>query len=138
MPRRPAHHHVKIHLVYSLAEAAETLGVHRKTVARWIRTDGLLADRTRKPWLIRGQDLKTWLIDRRTNRRSPLQPGEIFCLPCRAPKRPAFDEVDFRSQKGRSGMLVGLCPDCERLIHRAASHKDTQRHVEAGLKVTFT
>jgi excisionase family DNA binding protein len=53
MPQRPAHHRVKQHLVYSVGEAVEVLGVHRQTVVRWIRIDSLPADTERRPWLIR-------------------------------------------------------------------------------------
>ena len=136
MPRRPAHHRVKMHQVYTPAEAGEVIGVHRKTITQWIRKANLPADTTRKPWLIRGADLKPWLIERRATGKSKLGPGEIYCLPCRSAKLPAFDAVDYRPRTERSGMLVGLCPDCERLIHRIVRRDDLER-VAAGLEVTF-
>lgn len=136
MPRRPMHYRVKSHQIYTVGEAADTVGVHRKTVARWIHCGDLPADTSRKPWLIRGAELKTWLINRREATRSKLRPGEIYCLPCRAPKRPALNAADYRPRTARSGILVGLCPDCECLIHRIVRRADLDR-VAAGLEVTI-
>lgn len=135
MPRQPTHHRVKMHLVYTPGEVGEVVGVHRKTITRWVRESGLPADTTRKPWLIRGADLKRWLIERRHASKSKLAPGEIYCLPCRGPKRPAFDAVDYRPRTEGAGILVGLCPDCERLIHRVVRRSDLDR-VTGGLEVT--
>lgn len=137
MPKRPAHHRVKVHQVYTPAEAAETIGVHRKTVRRWISKTALPADTTCRPWLIRGADLKSWLIARRIDGKSTLEPGELYCLPCRSAKWPALGAVDYRPRTDRNGLLVGLCPDCERLIHRAV-RRDELDTVAAGLDVSFT
>lgn len=137
MPKRPPHHRVKVHAVYSVAEAAETLGVHRQTVIRWIRRNGLAANVTQKPWLIRGADLKPWLATRRFKARTKLGPGQIYCLPCRASKRPALNAVDYRPRTESSGILVGLCPDCERLIHRIVRKVDVAR-VAGNLEVAYT
>ena len=82
MPKRPAHHRVKVHEVYTIFEAASTLGVHRQTVTRWIKKSGLKAATGSKPWLIEGADLKSFLIARRKAGKRPLLDGEFFCLPC--------------------------------------------------------
>ena len=75
MPRRPAHYRIKTHQVYTPAEAAEAADVHKGTVGRWIRNDGLPCDTSRRPHLIRGADLKAFLIERRSRSRTPLRPG---------------------------------------------------------------
>lgn len=136
MPKRPAHHRVKRHEVYSLAEAGETAGVHRKTVARWVRDGGLPADTSRKPWLIRGEDLKTWLIRRRDKGKRPLENGFIYCLPCRAAHMPDGAIADFKQRTERSGLLIGLCPSCGRLMHRIVRNEDLAQKA-AGIQVAF-
>lgn len=140
MPRRPAHHRVKRHQVYTVAEAAEVIGMHRQTVARWIGgKEGapLPADRDRKPWLIRGEDLKRWLIARKESARTRLGPGEVYCLPCRRSVRPDGGIADFLAREGRTGMLVGLCPHCGRLVNRVVREADLPR-ITADLEVTRT
>ncbi len=110
MPKRPAHQRVKKHEVYSLAEAAEVVGVHRQTVARWVRTGGLVADRSRKPWLIRGADFKQWLIKRRQAAKVPLADGFMHCLPCRAPRRPDGAMADYRPRTETIGLWLASAP----------------------------
>lgn len=53
MAGRASAHRIKTHQIYSVWEAANALGKHRQTVIRWIKTGGLVADTTQKPWLIR-------------------------------------------------------------------------------------
>ena len=136
MPKQPAHHRVKRHEVYTLAEAAATVGVHRKTVARWVRDGGLLADRSGKPWLIRGGELKDWLAARRESGKRPLQDGFLYCLPCRGARRPDGAIADFKPRTERSGLLIGLCPTCGRLMHRIVRHDDLARKA-AGIEVAI-
>ena len=59
MPRMPSPNRIKTHYVYTVWEAAQALGRHRQTVIRWIKDKGLVADRSKVPWLIQGKDLKT-------------------------------------------------------------------------------
>lgn len=136
MARRPAHHRVKIHSVYSVAEAAEVTGVCRQTVQRWITHHGLPAACEQRPWLIRGADLKCWLMQRAKERRTPLKPGEIYCLPCRRAWRPAGDAVDLRPNRSGTLLLIGICPGCDRLMHRVVSAADMDR-ITAGLDVAL-
>ena len=139
MPRRPAPHRVKRHQVYTVAKAAEVIGMNRQTVTRWIVGKGgapLPAARDRKPWLIRGDELKRWLIARKEGVRTRLGPGEIYCLPCRRPVRPDGGFVDFKVREGRAGMLLGLCPHCGRMVNRAVREADAC--IAADLEVTRT
>jgi excisionase family DNA binding protein len=136
MPRRPAHHRVKSHLVYTVAEAAEVVDVHKQTIGRWIRDDGLPAETDRRPHLIRGADLKRFLQARRDAGRVRLRPGEFYCLPCRRPRRPDGSMADYRARTALTGILIGLCPCCGRTMHRIARRADLAR-IAAGLDVAF-
>lgn len=135
MSRRPRHHRLKSHAVYTVAEASEVLDVCRRTVRRWIRNDGLPAATDRRPWLIEGAILKGWLASRARSDRTSLQPGELYCLGCRMAQRPAGEMADFRSRTASQGMLIGICPSCNRLMHRIVRTTELNR-ISADLEVT--
>jgi hypothetical protein len=118
--RRISSRHIRGLLTYSVAEAARVTGAHRNTIHHWLRS-GLTTIDSRKPILIRGAALKAFIDGRRARRRQPCGPGRIYCLKCREPKRPAFDEVEYEADNGNLGRLIGLCPDCGRIILRRTS-----------------
>lgn len=118
MARRHNLRRVKIHRSYTTSEAAKLLGVVKLTVIRWIDT-GLPVIERKRPLLIHGSDLRAFLQARLPSKQ-PCRPGYFYCLRCRAPRRPAFDEAEFRPTTTRTGMLEGLCPDCGSMIYRAA------------------
>ena len=119
MARRYNVRRVKIHRTYGPSEVAKLLNVHRHTVSRWIASGLPLIERKR-PYLIHGADLRAFLAARQP-RKQPLWPGEMYCLPCRAPQRPAGDMADFVPRSAATGTLIGICPRCDRLMHRAVS-----------------
>lgn len=124
MPKKPCHHRVKTHAIYTVAEAASACDVCRQTVIRWINHHGLAAERGQKPWLIPGVDLKAFLEERRRRAKVRLKPGEIYCLPCRGPIRPALGIADYVPDGPTTGVLVGVCPTCDRLVHRFVAASD--------------
>ncbi len=54
MPKKPDPRRIKTHRIYTPHEAAEPLGLHVETVRRWIKDGRLVAETSRKPWLIEG------------------------------------------------------------------------------------
>lgn len=120
MPRLASARGIKSRWTYTVAEVAARVGVSRNTVRQWIK-DGLPLATERKPFLIHGADVIAFLGLRRASRKRPMAPGEIYCLPCHAPKRPAGNMADFIRRGPSGGMLTGLCPDCGRVIRRAVS-----------------
>jgi hypothetical protein len=119
MARRYDIRRVKIHRSYTPSEVAKLLDAHKHTVGRWIACGLPLIERKR-PYLIHGADLRTFLAARQP-RKQPLRPGEMYCLGCRASKRPAGDMADLVPRSVTTGTLVGICPTCDRLMHRAVS-----------------
>lgn len=119
MARRRPFRRVKIHRSYTVAEAAKLLDVHKHTVSRWI-VAGLPLVEQKRPFLIHGSDLRAFLAAKQP-RKHPCRAGEIYCLPCRAQKRPAGDMVDYIPKSPTKGFLRGICPGCGRLIHRVAN-----------------
>jgi excisionase family DNA binding protein len=111
---------IKIHRNYTVTEAAQRIGVHKNTIQAWLG-NGLPHIASPRPILILGHDLKRFLDDRRKSARKPCSTGELFCLKCRAPRRPAGQMLDYVPITLRSGNLKGICEVCETFIYRRVS-----------------
>lgn len=102
-------------LCYSIAETATLYGVHRNTVRNWL-DEGLLPIDDRRPILIHGSELKRFHRQRRDNQRTVCGPGEIYCLRCRKPRRPAGGMAEYRPTSDKLGTIIAICEECENLI----------------------
>lgn len=118
--RHPNYRLAKIHRNYTVDEVAALFDVHRNTVRQWIKA-GLPTTDKRRPLLILGRNLVTFLKERRTKNKRPCKVGEIYCVRCRAPQAPAGDMADYKPLTPSSGNLVGICPSCESMIFRRVS-----------------
>lgn len=115
--RHPNYRLVKIHRNYTIEEVASLFGIHRNTVREWIKR-GLPAIDKKRPLLILGHDLAAFLKQRRLKNKRPCQPGEIYCVRCRAPQKPAEEMAEYRPLNAKLGNLIGICPCCESLVYR--------------------
>lgn len=118
--RRPNHRLVKKYRNYTIDEAAHLLGVHKNTVRSWVKSGLQICDHKR-PILILGSQLASFLAARRKARKQPCRLGEIYCLKCRKPKVPAGKIVDYTVISDRVGNLTAICPDCECLMNQRVS-----------------
>jgi len=117
-PRR-----VKIHRSYTVGEVARMLQAHKNTVRAWLR-DGLKPIDQRRPVLIQGGQLASYVDARRKRRRQPCRPGEFYCFRCRMPKAPAAGLADYLPVTPSSGNLTARCSDCgTRMYRRVALRK---------------
>jgi hypothetical protein len=133
--RHPNHRRVKIHRNYTVEDIALLFGTHKNTVRTWVKA-GLPTSDKKRPMLILGRDLAAFLQARRTKNKRPCQPGEIYCVRCRVPKRPAGDMVDYEPITGTLGNLVGICPECDSMIYRRASLAKISQ-IQGKVSVTF-
>jgi hypothetical protein len=101
-------------------EAARVLGSHKNTVRNWLG-DGLAPIDGRRPVLIRGAELKTYLNARHRQNRSPCGPGQLYCVRCRSPKHPMPAIAEYVPITPTSGNLRACCPDCLGRIFRGVS-----------------
>jgi hypothetical protein len=134
--RAPNPQRVKKHRSYTVEEAARLFGFHRNTIRHW-QKQGLTPVDGKRPVVFEGLMLAVFLKARRGARRRRLKPGEIYCLPCRAPKEPAGDMADYIPLTDTRGNLRGICPTCGRLIHRVVSRAQIEA-VRGKLDLTFT
>jgi len=127
---------IKSHRIYSVWEAAEATGRHRQTVIRWIKQNGLRADTSQKPWLIRGEDLKSFLGHQKQKTRCKLALHHLYCLGCKRPQEPDGRIADYTQQTSTTGMLTALCPSCGSIINKVMRRYDLEA-VRAKIEVTI-
>lgn len=118
--RSPNHRLVKINRTYTVGEIAKLFSTHKNTVRTWIKVGLPTCDRKR-PILVLGRDLAEFLRDRRARRKQPCQPGEMYCVRCRAPRFPAGNMADYAPITEKLGNLEAICPDCDSIMNRRVS-----------------
>ena len=118
--RRHSAQRVKRLRTYNVREAAKVTGATPGTIRNWLK-NGLHAVLGCYPTIIRGADLIDFLQKRNMSRKRPCGPGRLFCLRCKEPQRPAFNEVEFWPDGPQLGSLRGLCPGCTGMMHRRTS-----------------
>ncbi len=118
--RHPNHRLVKIHRNYTVEEIAELFGMHKNTVLNWVK-NGLQTIDNKRPKLILGKDLITYLKKRREKNKQKCKPEELFCVKCREPKFPAGDMAEYSSVTELFGNLKAICPDCDSIINKRFS-----------------
>ncbi|WP_424991163.1 helix-turn-helix domain-containing protein [Fluviibacterium sp. S390] len=107
---------------YTIFELAQLLGVSVACVRSWAR-DGLPLLTAQRPYLILGSAARDYLQQREHRAKVPLQPNQLYCLSCRAARRPWGNMVDLIEQEGATARIMGLCAQCQtpcnRMIARA-------------------
>jgi hypothetical protein len=111
---------VKIHRSYSIDEAARTLGVHKNTVVNWLK-NGLTSIDDRRPVLVQGLVLRTFLQERRSGQKMRCAVGELYCLKCRAPKSPLDGRAIYIPLSRSGGNVKARCSHCLSIICRRVS-----------------
>lgn len=122
--RHPDPRKIKLHRPYEVGEAAITVGVHKHTILRWIKFDGLEVISDKRPMLIRGVDLRCFLEERRSKGRSKSPPGHAYCFRCRMPRKPLEGLSEYRALTDKHGQLRALCEVCETVMCRAIRRSD--------------
>ena len=123
MAKRPNPRSIRAARTYTIEETAEVLGVSIGTVRAWAKA-GLPILKSERPYLILGETLRDFLQDRAAIAKTPLQPDQLYCLTCKAPRAPYGMLVDLVMQTNRTARLTGLCDQCggtcNRMISRSA------------------
>jgi hypothetical protein len=111
---------IKASRSYTIPEVAEVLGCTTRTVRSWARM-GLHVLTDNRPYLIVGADLKKFIADQSASKKVKLAPNELFCLSCKAPRKPLGMMADEIRQTKTITRLVGLCEVCGGTCNRVIS-----------------
>ena len=134
MARRASGKAIKKDRNYTVEELARVVGVCRGTVRRWQKT-GLPYLTDRRPALILGSDAIAFL-DEHKQKPQTCALHQAFCFSCRAPRDPAFDEVEIIATTSAKGMMRALCARCSTVMHKRVSTAQL-RDLRAILTVTI-
>lgn len=119
MPKQARINGIKSYRCYTPLEAAAIVGVSTRTIRNWSK-DGLQLLDTEHPPLIRGDDLRDYIIAQRKNRKTKTATCEFYCLSCRTKRNPAARMADCQIT-GNKAMLTALCGSCETIVCKPVS-----------------
>jgi len=75
------------HLSYTVQELAKIFGINKKTCLRWIAEGLATVPGQKKPILILGSDLKTFIRQKNSRKKVTLKRHEFYCFRCKVPRR---------------------------------------------------
>lgn len=134
--------HASKHRSYTTKEIADLFSVHPNTVRIWVSKENLHTLNGRRPYLIHGTDLRSFLRARQKNRKHKMQPNEIFCCSCKQPQRPKRQEITITPHKKYTHQIwiKGNCDVCGtpmQRVYEATCLDDIVHHFDvdqAGLE----
>jgi hypothetical protein len=118
--RRRRHIRAKRDRTYTVEQVARLYNCHKHTVRNWYRA-GLQPIDDRRPMLFSGDSLNEFRAWRHRAKKRPCGSGELYCLPCGKPQRPAGAMAEIVINGPNRNKLRAMCPDCGRLIFQAVS-----------------
>ncbi|WP_050605477.1 hypothetical protein [Ruegeria sp. 6PALISEP08] len=120
---------VKASRTYDVLEATRALGRTPATIRNWIK-DGLVVLASRKPYLILGQAIRDYIRAKSASRKKALSQDEIYCLSCRAGRRPLDMAVTRHFQTSKTCRINGICNACGAPMSRIISLSKAQHFFE--------
>lgn len=123
MSRRFKTRRIKSDKAYRIGELADAAEVSSATVRAWLRSGMGQMDDTR-PTMIMGFQALAYLNERKRAAKRPMEPWELYCLRCKAPRRPLGGMTDYVATSAAGGRLKGLCGVCECPCNRNISAKE--------------
>lgn len=102
---------VKAALTYDINEAAAALGKTPATIRSWIK-DGLPVMSSRKPYLISGEAIRSYLRAKYKAAKRPLGPDDFFCPGCGGARQPVEMAATAWPMQNKSVLLKGVCSRC--------------------------
>jgi len=116
MPKQARLNRIKSLHPYTMEEAAQICGVSPRTIRNWA-ANGLHVMDDGRPALIRGDDLRAYILSQRKRRKSKTTLDTIYCVCCRKVRKPAGGLADC-AITGNRATLMALCEVCECVISK--------------------
>ncbi|MDC5854529.1 helix-turn-helix domain-containing protein [Vibrio europaeus] len=117
---------IQIPRSYTVIGVSETLGVHPKTVRNWIRVGLPVADQ-RRPLLINGADLKSYLTQKRGAYMHRCELDEVYCFKCKQSKSPTIGSLQFIAKPAGMAQMTGGCEECGYQGNKYVSWRDVNQ-----------
>jgi len=120
---------------YSLAEIAELLDIHIRTVQEWRKQGLSVIDVGVRPFLVMGEDLRQFLKRKMKKRKHSLNKGEFYCTKCKCPRKSkpeALSAVITNKRLGKShrqAFIKGICSVCNQVLTLFSSDKKVKQMI---------
>lgn len=129
MPKNYNTRRIKNNKPYTNQEIAHLLNVNIRTVRHWKR-EGLQIIPNLYPHIILGKDLKNFLEQKLSSRRTKLRDSELYCVKCKKAVIPLDKQVNLvysgkligTKNRTREFTIRGICPHCNSHIHRFSNN----------------
>ncbi len=109
---------VKRNRNYSVNDVSNLLGVHKSTVRNWVKTKGLMIIDDRRPMLIVGCDLYSFIKRQKRKNKRKCEAGELFCVKCRIPQMAIGQEIICHPMTPTIGRIEATCLQCSSTMNR--------------------
>ncbi len=116
MPRSARINAIKLFYSYTIREAVDVTGVSARTISAWIK-EGLPVMKHQRPFLIRGDDLKGFIQNRRKARKSQTALHQFYCLGCRDARDAAGGFAECLVN-GNRVTLKAFCDVCGNVVNK--------------------
>jgi len=133
---------VKSRNSYTFTEIAEIYGVHKQTVQVWRKNGLKVIDENVRPFLIFGEDLRTFIKEKIKKRKITLNKGEFYCTKCHAARRSADNLIRFEytnKRLGKKSLMVnikGNCENCGTVLTIFSSDRKIREMLSVGMMFT--
>lgn len=121
------HNLIKIHRNYTYSELADVFGIHKNTIATWVK-GGLPCLQEQRPFLILGNDAKEFLKQKRASRKQTCKENELYCMRCKIPVRPAENFVEYSPISQTKGRITGFCEHCTSIINKFINYSSIEAY----------
>jgi len=129
---------IKARNSYTFAEISNIFGIHVRTVQCWKKQGLKVIHEKIRPYLVYGEDCRTFLREKRKKKKTKLLPGEFFCTKCKGARKSADNvlKTEFTSKKlGKYALMVfikGNCEICNTVLTRFSSDKIIMEMLKSG------
>ena len=123
MKRSYDYQRVQSHRPYTIKTLASRFEVDPATVRRWIKHGGLdvAIICKKRPIVLQGSLVKAWMKARKTAKKQPCAPNELYCVRCKAPRQIATESFHILQRDAANLTAKGECVTCGAKLRRFGS-----------------